>query len=519
MTYAKRLVLIAFAAALSVCGPVSLYAQDAGEGATRMIRDPATEEMYNRGMQLLAEEKPKEALSEFNGALTADPTYVEAYIGRGDALLAIEDYPAAIISYSRAIEIDQNSAAAYNGRGEASLKVGQIDAASTDFTQALQLAPNNPKILSNLGHVLINYAREPQGALRRLNDAIAGNDQDARAFRDRGFAHAMLQDFEAAEADLRRAAEIEPENYENYAVMANIFLFQENVPGAIEALGRAIAAYKPEKPADPKIYLMGYLSRADAWLRVGDEEKDQQRSQAAYQNAIADAEFVIRDNPDRFPEAGMAYFRKGRAQRMLQQFSEAVDSLTLALETIPPGQEANYVSDAYMYRGICWYYIGSHDLARGDFEQASAVGSGFNDPRVYLWIGFTHHQEGDYRDAIKAYSEAIAKAPKFALAHTNKGRAYMDLEEYNNAIESFNDAIRSEPSVGEHYYNVGFAYAQLGDWTKAEHFLNIALRKKNPEPKMYRLMATVLRERGRDELADEYEQKADAAQPQQAAGQ
>jgi hypothetical protein len=35
---------------------------------------------------------------------------------------------------------------------------------------------------------------------------------------------------------------------------------------------------------------------------------------------------------------------------------------------------------------------------------------------------------------------------------------------------------------------------------------------------MFRLMATVLRERGRTDLANEYQRKADAAQPQQAAG-
>jgi tetratricopeptide (TPR) repeat protein len=130
----------------------------------------------------------------------------------------------------------------------------------------------------------------------------------------------------------------------------------------------------------------------------------------------------------------------------------------------------------------------------------------------------THHKEGEYRKAVEAYSEAIAKSPKFAMAHTNRGRAYMDLRDYRKAIESFNHAIRAEPSVGEHYYNVAFAHTRVEDWAMAEHFLNIALRKQNPEPKWYRLMATVLRERGRTDLAGEYERKAEEAKAQQAAG-
>ncbi len=527
MTYAQRLVLVTATAATVAFGQAALFAQaPAGGGApARFIRDPAIQAAYENGMKLLGEEKPKEALAQFNKALNGDstvkgdPTFAEALLGKGDALKATEELQGAAVAYTDAINIDQNMAAAYNGRGEVLLKVpNQVDGASADFARALELDPNNPVILSNLGHILINYSRDPVAAIRRLDDALAQNDQDARAFRDRGYAHALLQDFEKAEADLKKAAEVEPGDFENFAMMANIYLFQENFESAIGALTKAIEAYKPKLATDPKKYLDGYLSRTDAWLRIGGNEADKSKAEAALKNAIADADAVIADNPDRFPQAGQAQFRKGRAQRLLELYAEAVDSFTLALENIPPGQEATYVADAYMYRGVCWYYIGSFELARGDFEQASAVGGGFQDPRVFLWIGHTHHKQGDYRDAIESYSEAIAKAPNFAIAHVNKGRAYMDLDEYRRAIESFNDAIRAEPSVGENYYNVGVANVKLRDFEKAEHFLNIALRKENPQPKFYSLMATVLRERGRNDQAAEYDRKAAAAKAQAAGG-
>ena len=74
--------------------------------------------------------------------------------------------------------------------------------------------------------------------------------------------------------------------------------------------------------------------------------------------------------------------------------------------------------------------------------------------------------------------------------------------------------------MGEHYYNVGFAYMQarrIG--RRPSDFLNLALRKENPQPKMYRAMATALRELGRDELAEEYERQGRAAPSRrQAAG-
>lgn len=514
MTFRQRIVVVMASVAAAVAAPAAVFAQAPAEGGapTRFIRDPAVQAAFDNGMKLLGEKKFKEALADFNKALQADPTFAEAYIGKGDALTAIEDFQSAVIAFSRAIEIDQNSIAAHNGRGEALLKLMQIDGASADFARALELDPSNPRILSNLGHILINYSRDPVAAIRRLDDALSQNDKDARAFRDRGYARALLQDFKAAEADLQKAAEVDPSDYENFAIMANVYLFQENFEAAIAAMSKAIEAYKPKTPTDPKTYLSGYLSRADAWLRIGEKATDPAQRETALKSAIADADAVIADNPDRFPEAGQAQYRKGRALRLLEQYGDAVDAFTLALSNIPAGQEAVYVADAYMYRGICFYYIGSYDLARGDFEQASSVGAGFQDPRVYLWIGHTHHKQENYRDAIEAYSKAIANGPNFAIAHTNKGRAYMDLDEYSRAIDCFNDAIRAEPSVGENYYNVGVAYEKLKEYEKAEAFLNIALLKKNPQPKMYRLMATVLRERGREELAREYDRKAEAAQ-------
>jgi tetratricopeptide (TPR) repeat protein len=93
----------------------------------------------------------------------------------------------------------------------------------------------------------------------------------------------------------------------------------------------------------------------------------------------------------------------------------------------------------------------------------------------------------------------------------------MDLKEYKKAIDCFNDAIRSEPDVGENYYNVGFAYMQMREYKKAADFLRLALLQDNPQPKMFRLMASALRELGKNELADEYERKANAPAETQAA--
>jgi tetratricopeptide (TPR) repeat protein len=499
----------ALALALMAAGPLR-----AQEQPNELARLPEVEEALNSALQLIGEQRYNEAIAELDAAILADSTYEKLFLAKGDALLALEDYDGSATAYTRALEIDANEPAAYNGRGECYMELSPpiYELALKDFRTALELDRNNAKTLSNIGHVLVSGpANDPVQALQFLDDALAQNDQDARAYRDRGLAHALLRDYKRAVPDLEKAILTAPEDFENYYALAQVQQIQENYAEMADALGKAIETYKPKKRTDPESFIMGYIFRADARLRMAEKETDAAARRAALEGAVADANAVLATYEDRYPESGQALFRRGRAERLLEQYSNAVDSFTKSVQGIPPGQDAAYASEAFLFRGICFFYIGSLELARGDFQQASATGNGFGDPRVYLWIGFTYHQRGDYRLAIDAYNEAIAKSPNFAIAHINKGRAYMDLSEYDRAVECFGNAIRSEPDVGENYYYVGKAYLEQEDFQQAKEFLNLALLKDNPQPKMFQAMAAALRGLGRDDLAEEYERRAGQA--------
>lgn len=525
MSFVKRFVLAAIAVAWAGMAAAALAqeaapAPEAGAetAADSAMRDPDAEAAVKEGDRLFGEEKYKEALTFYNKALTIDQTYPEPMVGLGKVQLKLEDFQGAGVTFTRALDLDAESVEAYNGLGEANMELGQLDMAQNAFRNALERDRNFGPALSNLGHILVNNTRDPATALRYLDESLALDDKDARAYRDRGLAHAQLQEFDEAVADLQKAAEVDPGDFENYSTLGQIYLYQEKRSEAIDAMTKAIKTYQPEKRGDPKMFIAGYLTRADARQALGDAEKDPALRKAAYEGVVADANVVLGEYKDRYPDSGVAFYRRGRAERMLERYSDAVDSLTQAIQVVPPGADAGWVSDSYLFRGICWYFIGSLDLARGDFEQAASTGGGFGDPRVYLWIGYTYHKQGEHRKAIDYYSQAIAKAPNFSLAHVNKGRAYIDLKEYAKAIESFNNAIRAEPGVGEYYFNVGLAYNKLEDWQKASDFLGLALKKDNPQPKMYREMAIALRGLGRDELANQYEQKAGPAEKPAAGG-
>lgn len=511
MSFVYRFSLLAAALALPMFATTSVSAQDAAAEEAddaAPIRIPEAQTAFEQGKQLFVEGKFKEAAGQANQATTIDPGFAEAFILKGDAMRAAKDYEGAFQAYSRATSIDGSLVGAYAGRGEVALELRNVDMASADLSRALELDPNNAQVLSSLGHLMVNYLGDATGALKRLDDALALNPNDARAYRDRGWAHANLREFTEAIADLQKAVETDPADHENYERLASVHLFQEQYQPAIDALTKAIEVYKPKQRTDPPQFVNGYILRADAHMRLGDKATDPAIRQAEFEAGVADTDAVLTLFPDRFPESGIALYRRGRALRMLERYAEANDAFTNAIQNVPAGQDIAYLSEAYMFRGICWYYMKSYQLARGDFEQAAATGSGFQDPRVDLWIGLTYHKEGDYRDAIKAYSQAISKDPSYSMAYVNRGRAYADLKEYNRAVESFNDAIRVEPGDAEHYYNTGRAYLKLDEFEQAASFLELALLQKNARPQMNRAMAEAMRGLGRDALAEEYERKA-----------
>jgi len=504
------LAALAFAAAAPTC-----LGQAPGE-MTPEERAAQRDASFAKGVEMARQGELKGGLVEIDRALQMDPGFAPGYVAKGEAFRALKEYSRAVQAYTQAISLGANVFEVFNGRGECLLeqKPPQVDLALNDFNTALEMNRSDPSVLSNVGHVMANYTNQASEALRYLDDAL-GQRENPRDFRDRALAHAQLREFAAAEQDIQQAIRLEADNYENYASLAQIHLLQEQNEPAIEALTQAIDKYAPEDRSAPPAYLDGYLLRSEARRNLGNAAEDEATRTVQFEAVIADCNALIdkfADNPQYAQYVGMAYYRRGMAQRMLEQFSDAIDSLTRAIQQASSMEGgANFLADAYLRRGICWFYQGYTDLARGDFEAAGSSGGGFSDPRISLWTGYTFHRDGDLRTAIEHYGKAIAKKPDFPLAYVNRGRAYFALEEYAKAIESFNDAIRVEPSNAEHYYHVGLCNMKLDRPEQARDSFKLALLKENRTPSMYRAMADVLRKLGDAPLAQEYERQAGGA--------
>ncbi|MFW6148056.1 MAG: tetratricopeptide repeat protein [Thermodesulfobacteriota bacterium] len=77
-------------------------------------------------------------------------------------------------------------------------------------------------------------------------------------------------------------------------------------------------------------------------------------------------------------------------------------------------------------------------------------------------MGCKKYQEGDFRGAIEAYTEAIALKPDEIQPYFNRGIAYIDLHMNDKAIDDYNTVLVMNPDYAEAYKNRAWAYLQNG---------------------------------------------------------
>lgn len=117
--------------------------------ASRIMKDVSDRKIesqaavhYFRGISLAIKGQYDKAISEYNQAISLNPTFASAYTSRGVAYAQDGgQYDQAISDFSKAIEISPQFAKAYKDRGFAYSKKGQYDQAISDYGKALEIHP------------------------------------------------------------------------------------------------------------------------------------------------------------------------------------------------------------------------------------------------------------------------------------------------------------------------------------------------------------------------------------------
>ncbi|WP_371255971.1 tetratricopeptide repeat protein [Ruegeria sp. 6PALISEP08] len=278
----------------------------------RSAQDGMAEIFFSVGVALNAEASPDYVLLYTRLASFLRPGHVDAILLSADLLDQLEQYDLAVAAY-RTVPADSNDHhAAELGRAEVLDRSGKTDAAVEVLQNLATQDPDLPGVhvaLADLQRRQENY----QAAVTSYDTAIALTDNAAGGnwflHYARGISHERLKQWDEAEADFRRALELNPDqpqvlNYLGYSLVER----KEKLDEALDMIQRAAAA-RPDS---------GYIVDSLGWVlfRLGRYDEAVEQMERAVELMPVDP--VVNDH------LGDVYWAVGRAREAEFQWKRAL---------------------------------------------------------------------------------------------------------------------------------------------------------------------------------------------------
>ena len=465
-------------------------------------------------------------------------------------------------TYEKAAAMAPKSANVQLAAAQSQLRVGNLDKTRTYLARAEQIDPNYYRLHAIRGDLarierrdtdavreyLAALAAMPQGPAEgvlyptqlRLNliDTYRNLDEDAAIRQQLSIAQqelAKLQvegpdrieylrlraalkmlgnDFTGAEADLKQALQLDPQN-------DNVTLQYGSLLWKMDHKAEARQIYTTLLKRDDKnryaLEALGYLSRDEGdnkaaeqfftrmaaaypndyvpYMALGDlytATKEYPKAQASYEKAhqlaptnsqivaggsnaaieagqidlagkwVARATGSMKNDPRIMRETERYLFLKGR-------YAESARLGEQAIQKLPHDR------DAAVYLGYDYYNLGRYDEVLALVSRYEGVLP--KEANFPLLAGHVHKQNQLLQQAIDDFSRAIEKDPKMFEALVNRGYVRNDMQDAQGAILDFEPAIKMNPNSGIAHLGLAFSYLQL-------HRSRPALEETNKAEKM-----------------------------------
>lgn len=142
---------------------------------------------YNLGLALLekgeSDQAIKQAIQEFQTAVSLNPKEDRAYHNLGMAYLALNSPDLAIGHFQTALKLRPNRAETYFGLGFAYMKKGLTDKAVEQYRKGLKLKPNDVQARRNIGHAFLAKGMTKE-AIEQYQTALKIEPKNADIYND-----------------------------------------------------------------------------------------------------------------------------------------------------------------------------------------------------------------------------------------------------------------------------------------------------------------------------------------------
>ena len=191
----------------------------------------------------------------------ADLDNATQYFTRAKIYLDNQRPSEAVSDYDHVIQNNPRSFLAWQGRAQAHQSMGDYQTALKDYTQALALRPESMEALNNRG-LLYLQQNKPRAALQDYQAALKLHPDSALLYANRGLALEASGNSAAALKDFKQAQNLNPDYELAYYFEGNFWLHQKKFPAAEKAYLKALKR-NPE--------------RVEAILNIGLAKKYQRR--------------------------------------------------------------------------------------------------------------------------------------------------------------------------------------------------------------------------------------------------
>lgn len=168
------------------------------------------------------------------------------------------------------------------------------------------------------------------------------------------------------------------------------------------------------------------------------------------------------------PYLADAYYYRGMAKYMLDDFKGAEDDCTLCLERNP------YWTAAYQLRGASRQNQKLFEEAATDYQRSLEF---FPEDRMTLInMGIVNVELKQYETAGKFFEFMIRRFPDYIPGYLTRAQMYLEMKDTTLAMADYNRAIELDPYTAQSFSARGLLYFQLKDYNNALADMDEAIR-------------------------------------------
>lgn len=370
-------------------------------------------------------------------------------------------------------------------QGRTALEQGRYPLAAEIFRQALLLEPNNLMAAYGMGAAML-LGGAPAAAIPHFTRAASINAAYWPAYSGRGKAHFDMGNMPAAEADLRLALSIRPDETKVRLMLADTLRGTgKGEEAAKEYTGVLDAIWQGQVSGGRNDILFSsstigavLASRGEARFMAGQNEK-------AIEDFDSALEFTSRPE-QALAGKGSALFASGKLEE-----SEVALSSAIAITKANPFY--------FVARGNTRLALGNAAGAEEDFTSALTLDAGM--VMALANRAIARKAQGHTGPALEDLKAAIKLAPSSAALYNNRGNLYLATGDAASSLKDYRAALRLSPTSPQAMSGEGASLVELGKYREAVKVLDRAIAAESKYPPAYHNRAAVRLEMGKYEEA------------------